>query len=601
METHDGAALRRVMWNAADTSVRVRLGAALVAAGLAALMAVAGPLVLKVLLDGLAAGDPVGQTRMVWLAVLYVGTLGAARLAEQVQAYAFATGEQRLQQRLNAVMFAHVLRLPMRFHLDAQAGGLVQALTLGLHGARIIMTHLVISILPVALQAALVVIVVAQIFDPTLWLTAVASLIAYVAVFSFGVWRLSAPTQAVSNAQVELGGLFADGIINVEPIKAFSAERQIDQRYGLLLHQSERHWRVFHARRFENGMVTALVFVLVMAAVVIQAMESYLSGRITIGDFVLLHAYILQLIRPLEVIGFALRDIAQGKAYLERWSSLLAHKGESEVTSGPVRDGEQAHPATINAAPDIRFESVSFAYGPDRQILNNVSFTVPAGRRVAIVGASGAGKSTLVRLLMRYYAPRSGRIVLDEAPIDVFDLEKLRARIAIVSQDTVLFNDTLENNILFARTGATKEELERAVARAHLDVLINRLPDGLATKVGERGLKLSGGEKQRVALARALLKEAPVLVLDEATSALDTATEAAILADLMSAAGGRTTLIVTHRLPLAAQADEILVLRDGGVVERGGHAELLAADGAYAALWRRQDLKTLEMGLADLS
>jgi ATP-binding cassette subfamily B protein len=589
METRAGAALRRMLWNAADGTVRVRLAAAMLAAALAALLAVAGPVVLKKLVDGLAEGASAGRAGLVELAGLYVGALAAARLAEQVQAYAFATGEQRLQQRLSASMFAHVLRLPMGFHLDAQAGGLVQTLTLGLQGARLIMMHLTFSILPVVLQTGMIGFVVAQIFDWTLWLTVGVALIVYGAVFAHGVRRLSAPTRAVSAAQVEAGGLFADSLINVEPVKAFAAERQLDERYGVLLQEGERRWRIFHARRFENGAATAFVFALTMGAVIVQATASYAAGNITIGDFVLLHAYMLQIIRPLEMAGFAMRDVAQGMTYLERWDALLTQK--RELTLAAPRDGASVRFETAGATPTIRFESVSFAYGPDRQILDNVSFTIPAGQRVAVVGASGAGKSTLVRLLMRYYAPQVGRILFDEAPIDALDLDQLRAMIAVVSQDTVLFNDTLERNILFARPGASKAELERAIGRAHLEELMARLPQGLATMVGERGLKLSGGEKQRVALARAVLKDAPALILDEATSALDAATEAAISADLISAAGGRTTLIVTHRLALAAHAEEILVLSEGRVIERGAHTELLAADGAYAGLWRCQDLK----------
>jgi ABC-type transport system involved in Fe-S cluster assembly fused permease/ATPase subunit len=587
MDTRASAALWRLIWRATDNAVRCRLGAAVTAAALVALLAVLGPVVLKLLIDGLATGAQGDQISLIGFAGLYVGILGAGRLVEQAQAYAFGTGEQRLQQRLSASLFAHVLRLPMGFHLDAQAGGLVQTLTLGLQGARIIMTHLTLSILPVVLQTGMIVFVLVRVFDLTLWLTVGVSILVYGAVFARGVRRLSTPTQAVTAAQVEAGGMFADSLINVEPVKAFSAERRLDERYGELLHEGERRWRVFYARRFENGAASAVVFTATMGAVIVQGAMSYLAGRITIGDFVLLHAYMLQIIRPLEIAGFALRDIAQGATYLERWSALLVQERESETTLPPA-PRSLVNPGV--SAPTIRFETVSFAYGADRKILHDVSFTIPAGRRIAVVGASGAGKSTLVRLLLRYYTPQEGRILFEDAPIESLELDRLRAMIAVVSQDTVLFNDTLERNILFARPGASRQDLDDAIARAHLEELAARLPQGLSTRVGERGLKLSGGEKQRVALARAVLKDAPVLVLDEATSALDAATEAAIAGDLISATSGRTTLIVTHRLALAAPAEEILVLGDGMVVERGPHRDLLAADGAYADLWRRQDL-----------
>jgi ABC-type multidrug transport system fused ATPase/permease subunit len=591
LDIHVGKALRRMLWTAADSTVRIRLAASIGAALLVAFLAVAGPVLLKMLVDGLAAGAA-GSNGLVTPAALYIGSLAAGRLAEQAQAYAFATGEQRLQRRLSASMFAHVLRLPMRFHLDSQSGGLVQTLTLGLQGARIIMTHLAFSILPVVLQVGMIAVVVVQIFDLTLWLTVGVTMIVYVVVFTHGVQRISAPAQAVSAAQVEATGMFADGLTNVEPVKAFAAERQLDERYGALLMEGERQWRVFHARRFENGAASAVVFTLTMGAVIIQAVASYAAGNITIGDFILLQAYMMQIIRPLEMAGFALRDIAQGMTYLEKWGVLLNQKHEHEPTHAPASEGTIVPFGRAGSAPAIRFEAVSFSYGPERSILRDVSFTVPAGQRVAVVGASGAGKSTLVRLLMRYYSPEAGRILLAEAPIDALDLDRLRGMISVVSQDTILFNDTLERNILFARPGATREQLERAISRAHLEGLLARLPQGLATVVGERGLKLSGGEKQRVAIARALLKDAPALILDEATSALDTATEAAITSDLMAAAGGRTTLIVTHRLSLAARAEEIIVLNEGCVAERGTHAALLRADGAYADLWRRQGPQT---------
>jgi ABC-type multidrug transport system fused ATPase/permease subunit len=567
MEMRASAALRRIMWDAADTSVRLRLAAALVAAGVAALMAVAGPFMLKMLVDGLAAGGVADRARLLGLAGLYVGALGAARFAEQAQAYAFGTGEQRLQQRLSASMFSHVLRLPMGFHLDAQTGSLVQTLTLGLQGARIIMTHLIYSIIPVILQTAMIAFVVMQIFDLTLWLTVGAALIAYGAVFTFGVWRLSAPTQAVSSANVEAGGLFADGLINVEPVKAFSAERQLDQRYVALLREGERRWRTFHARRLENGVATAAVFVVTMGAVIIQAIASYSAGKITIGDFILLHAYILQIIRPLEMVGFALRDVSQGRIFLAKLSALLTHRREEEPGQSATREMENTR-GVPGVAPTIRFESVCFAYGPERQILDNASFTVPAGGRIAVVGESGAGKSTVVRLLMRYYAPQAGRIFVDDTPIDGIELDRLRAMIAVVSQDTVLFNDTLENNVLFARPGATRKDLERAISSAHLDGLIARLPQGLATMVGERGLKLSGGEKQRVAIARAIAHAPPVVLADEPTASLDAAngTQVTNLLSDIARDPTRTVAIVTHDPRVIPLAQRIIRLEDGRIV-----------------------------------
>ncbi|HVK82070.1 MAG TPA: ABC transporter ATP-binding protein, partial [Verrucomicrobiae bacterium] len=310
--------------------------------------------------------------------------------------------------------------------------------------------------------------------------------------------------------------------------------------------------------------------------------RAVLSGAISIGDFVLINAYVLQLVRPVEMLGFALRDIAQGRQFLARWSEILAEPAEpADMKPGGVD----------RLAPSIAFNDVSFAYGPGVAALESVSFRVGAGEVVALVGPSGAGKSSLLRLLLRYFEPSAGQILVDGAPIDALELQAWRGAVASVGQDTILFNDTLEANIRFARPDADAKAFDRAVSLSRLNELIARLPDGLLTMVGERGLKLSGGERQRVAIARALLKEAPVLVLDEATSALDAGVEAEISEVLLDAARGRTTIIVTHRLALARAAQRIVVLENGRVVEDGAHAALVQAGGTYARLWAAQSGK----------
>lgn len=579
-----GAILLPLFLQAADASVRGRIGAAAVLAVLVGALNGGAPVALKYLVDALVADA--SASAAFGFAGLYIGTLAAARLVEQGQAYLFGSGEQRLQQRLSGAMFRRILSLPMQYHLDRQAGGVMQTLTLGLQGARLILTHLTFSILPVLVQAILIIAVIAGLFDVALWVVAAAAMAAYAGVFSFGVRRLAGPTRAASAAQVEAGGLLADGFANVEPVKAFAAEAHIGARYDALLGEAERRWRTFYGRRLENGALVALVFCMSLAAVLGLGLLSLVQGRITLGDFVLLNAYLIQIVRPLEMAGFAFRDLAQGAVYLERWADLLRMSAEPQTAS--------ASSAPFSGAPTIRFERVSFAYSADRDVVSDVSFHIPGGATLAVVGASGAGKSSLLRLLLRYYEPAAGRILMNEVPIDALGLDVLRHRIAVVAQDTVLFNDTLEANLLFARPDAGADDLQRALRGARLEELVARLPDGLATRVGERGLKLSGGEKQRVAIARAALKDAPVLVLDEATSALDAETERAICVDLIAAARGRTTLIVTHRLAVAAHADEILVMHDGRVIERGAHDDLLAAEGAYVRLWRRQHGKRVE-------
>ncbi len=558
--------------------MRARIGAAAVCAIACGALNAGAPVALKHLVDSLGAGT----STALGFAGLYVAALATARLFEQGQAYLFGSGEQRLQQRLSGTMFRRILQLPMRYHLDHQTGAVMQTLTLGLQGARIILTHLAFSILPVIVQAVFILVVLARLFDVALWTVAVTAMAAYAGVFAFGVRRLAAPTRAAAAAQVEASGLLADGFANVEPVKTFGAEARVGERYDALLGAAERRWRTFYARRFENGVLVALTFCLSLAAVLGLGVMSLAEGRITLGDFVLLNAYLIQIVRPLEMAGFAVRDLAQGAAYLERWADLLRVPGEI----GSMHGDAPRSPGT--RAPAIRFEQVSFGYTAERHVLSKVSFEVPAGAMLAVVGVSGAGKSTLLRLLLRYYEPSAGRILMDGAPIDALSLDVLRGRIAVVAQDTVLFNDTLEANLRFARPDADDDALRRALRAARLEDLVARLPDGLSTRVGERGLRLSGGERQRVAIARAALKDAPVLVLDEATSALDAETERAICQDLLAAATGRTTLIVTHRLAVAAHADAILVMHHGRVIEGGTHADLMAAGAAYADLWRRQ-------------
>jgi ATP-binding cassette subfamily B protein len=540
----------------------------------------AAPLGLQRLIDAMAEGGP--RTQVLMLAAVYAGALGAARLAEQVQAYAFATGDQRLQQRLSAATFAHVLRLPMRFHLDQTAGGLMQTLSLGLQGARLILTHLAFSVLPLMVQLGVIGIVLVSGFDPALWLPVGLGVVFYGVVFWVGVDRLGAPTRAVSASQIEASGLFADGLANVEPLKALGAERATGASYQHILDEGERRWRNFHARRFENGVGVALVFAVTLGVVLMLGAAKLADGRMTLGAFVLLNTYLLQIIRPLEMAGFALRDLAQGAIYLEKWVRVMCEAPEA-------REAALQSTPVASAGPEICFEAVSFGYTPDRRVVRDVSFTIPSGGALAIVGESGAGKSSLVRLLLNYYSPVSGRILVDAAPLEAIGVDALRRKIALVSQDTVLLNTSLERNVLLARPDADPELVRRAIKLARLDELAQRLPAGLATLVGDRGLKLSGGEKQRVAIARAVLRDSPILVLDEATSALDSATEHAICADLIGARQGRTMLIVTHRLAVAAHADQILVMSQGRVIEHGAHAGLLRADGAYARLWRQQD------------
>jgi len=573
-----------VLRAAADVSIRARLALAALLAILAAALSGFAPLALKQLIDRLSA-EPAEASAFAFLA-LYLAAMGAGRLAAQAQTYVFATGDQRLQARLSAAAFDHLLRLPMRFHLDRQAGGLIQIHAQALQGVRTVLMMTGFTLLPALVQMFVILAVVAGLFDGWLWLAVAVAMAAYTIVFTWGVRRVAEPTRAALATHVEASGLFADGLANVEAVKSFVAEDRLGARYTALGASAEQSWRLFHARRLETGFAVALVFVLSMGWVLSLGVSGLVSRQISIGDFVLLNAYMLQIVGPLESAGFAVRELAQGGSYLAGWKEVLRNPPEDGAR--PPLDQAAKAPQRGRLAPAIRFKDVSFAYEHGRDILSGVDFDVRAGGVVAVVGPSGAGKSSLLRLLQRHDLPSSGKILFDDISIEDLDIRDLRGRMSVVTQDVVLFNDTLRYNLLFARPDADTRALQHAIAVARLDKLVSRLPRGLESPVGERGLKLSGGEKQRVAIARAVLRNAPVLVLDEPTSALDADTETAISADLIVAARGRTTLIVTHRLALAVHADVILVLENGRIVERGRHDRLIGAGGSYSRLWRSQ-------------
>ena len=574
-----------MLFGAADRSTSVRLALASCLAVLGAALQGLAPLALKHLVDGFASAGAARRTLV--FAALYLAILGCGRLFGQAQAYAFATADQRLQQRFSAASFVRLLHLPLRFHLERPAGSLVQTQALALQGIRLVITHATLTLLPIVIQALVMATVVVSLFDVKIWLVVGAAIAAYSGLFAIGMWRLDDPTRKALTGQVQASGFFADGLANVEGVKAAAAEARLGDRYRVLAVEGEERWRLCHARRFETGIGATLIFVTTLTGVLLLGTSALSAGRITVGDFVLLNAYLVQIVQPLEMAGFALRDLAQGAHGLAKWSEILRVPPEGGEGFAPA-GGKAGFSASGRPAPSIRFERVCFAYEPGRPVLTDVELDIPSGGVIAVVGPSGSGKSSLIRLVLRHYTPTSGRILLDGIPVEQIDPHTLRRGIALVTQDLVLFNDTLRQNLMFARPEASQAALTAALSAAQLDDLVARLPHGLETSVGERGLKLSGGEKQRVSIARAILQDASVLILDEATSALDAETERMVAAPLVRSRQGRTTLIITHRLALAAHADAIFLLRDGRVIERGAHGALLAAGGSYAQLWRRQ-------------
>lgn len=573
----------RLMWNllrtASDGVARSRLLVACFLSLLSGVVAACSPLALKELIDRLSAGQPAAIALP--FAALYVVALAAGRLIGEAQAFAFSSGDQRLQSRMSAAAFRHLLRLPVDFHLRRPPGALVQAHTLALQGARLFLSHAGFTLLPALVQLSIILVVVAGLFNAEIWLVVVATILGYAVAFGWSMNQLGGPTRLAVSAQVDAAALFGDALTNIDAVKSAAAEDRLTTRYDSLLVSSEQSWRSCFALRVKTGLAVAVVFSFSMFGIAVLGVSATAARTITVGDLVLLTTYMLQIVQPLELAGFAMRDLAQGANYLDKWAEVELLPEEQGL-------GNEISQALLRHPPVIAFENVSFAYEPDRPALIDVDFTLPAGSLVAIVGPSGAGKSSLVRLILGHYRPASGRVLVDGVSVAGLDVHGLRRRAAVVAQDAPLFNDSLRNNLLFARPDASDDDLQRALAVARLDQLVAGLPDGLATQVGERGLSLSGGERQRVAIARAVLRDAPLLLLDEATSALDAETERVLSADLQLFAKGRTTLVVTHRLALASRAGLILVLSKGQIVERGTHSSLIAIRGLYFRLWRSQ-------------
>jgi ATP-binding cassette subfamily B protein len=376
-------------------------------------------------------------------------------------------------------------------------------------------------------------------------------------------------------------GAVTDSILNSETVKYFKAEEVVQQRVSTYLKRLEHQWVQFSRRCSYNGFTVSTIYALFLAVTIILASREVREGRMTIGTFVLINTYMLQIVRPVETIGLAMQSLSQGLAFLNPMLDVFQHEAE-DLGGGTAPTAPAGHGR-------LEFEKVSFSYRSDRQVLRDVTFTLPAGKTLAIVGESGSGKSSIVRLLVRLMEPDSGRILLDGVPIRELPLARLREMIAVVPQDTVLFNDTIRYNIAFGRPGCTQQDVEQAARLAHLHHFVLTLPDGYDTPVGERGVKLSGGEKQRISIARAAIKGPRIYVFDEATSSLDSRTEREILANLREISRHSTTLVIAHRLSTIVESDEIVVLQHGTIAERGTHQSLLRDESLYAALWLAQN------------
>jgi len=549
------------------------------------------PLLLKNLVDSMSyrPGDAAALL-VVPMALLFA--YGALRLSatvlNELRELVFAKATQGAARSIALQTFEHLHALSLRFHLERQTGGMTRDIERGVRGIESLIQFLLFSLLPTLLEVVMVVGILSVKFDLWFaWIT-LAALLAYI---TFTVliteWRTKFRRQA-NEFDSAAHTRAVDSLLNYETVKYFNNEAFEASRYD------ESLQRLRQARLKSQTTLSLLnsgqqlIIATGLVAMLWRATQGVVDGSMTLGDLVMVNAFTIQVFVPLNFLGVIYREIKQSLTDLEKMFALMERERE-------VADLPGALPLQLGAATDLAFDDVCFAYDSARPILHHISFQIPAGKTVAVVGPSGSGKSTLARLLYRFYDVQQGRILIAGQDIKQVTQASVRQAIGIVPQDTVLFNDTVEYNIAYGKPGATPAQVQEAAASAHIHQFISATPKGYATMVGERGLKLSGGEKQRVAIARTLLKNPPILIFDEATSALDSANERAIQAELQSVARNRTTLVIAHRLSTVVDAHEILVMQAGRIVERGNHATLLAAQGHYAQMWAlQQSSETVE-------
>ncbi len=586
-EASGWATIRKVgpyLWPEGEAGVKLRVVAALALLVIAKLIAVGTPLLYKAAVDALAPADA-GTGWLVGVgAVGLTIAYGVARLLnvgfQQLRDAVFAVVGQRALRRLALETFTHIHRLSLRYHLTRKTGGLSRIIERGVKGVDFLLRFLLFSIGPLILELLLIAIIFVVLFDARYLATIVVTIAIYIwFTFKITEWRVKIRRE-MNNQDTDANQKAIDSLLNFETVKYFNAEEREARRYdGAMAKYESAALKTAYSLAFLNtgqsAIITAgLVIVMVLAAIGVE------QGQLTVGDFVMVNAYMIQITMPLNFLGTVYREIRQSLVDMGEMFGLLGQPPD-------VVEAPDAKPLKLQGA-GVRLENVRFAYDPARPILKGITLDVAPGAKVALVGASGSGKSTIGRLLFRFYDVTGGRVLIDGRDVRRLTLDSLHRAIGVVPQDTVLFNDTIFYNIAYGKDDATRDEVIAAAQAARIHDFIETLPEGYDTQVGERGLKLSGGEKQRVGIARTLLKNPAILLLDEATSALDTQTERDIQESLRAMGRGRTVITIAHRLSTVVDADRIVVLEAGEIVEEGTHEALLTLGGRYAAMWARQ-------------
>jgi ABC-type transport system involved in Fe-S cluster assembly fused permease/ATPase subunit len=569
------------LWPAQEPGLRVRVVLAVACLVIAKVAVVCVPMFYR---DAIDALDMSRHSAALTLPIGIIIAYGAARVLSlafaELRDALFARVGQRAIRTVALQVFRHLHSLSLGFHLSRQTGGLSRSVERGTRAIDTLLRFSIFSIVPTAIELVLVFVVLWKALDAWVAIVTVATVVIYVSyTMMVTEWRIK--FRRIMNEEDSRANTRAiDSLLNYETVKYFGSEEHEARRFDTAMHGYEKAAIQSQTSLAVLNIGQAIIISVGLTAVMLMTASGIISGALSIGTFVMANAYLMQLYQPLGLFGFVYREIKQSLIDMEKMFDLM---GEAPQ----VADAPNAKPLTVGGG-GVSFEDVQFAYDERRAILKGVSFRVPAGKTVAVVGSSGSGKSTIGRLLYRFYDVAHGSIRIDGQDLREITQSSLRASVGVVPQDTVLFNETIYYNIAYGKPGGTPAEIEHAARMAHVHDFIMAMPDGYETMVGERGLKLSGGEKQRVAIARTVIKDPPILLLDEATSALDSHTEQEIQRNLREISRGRTTLCIAHRLSTVVDADEILVLDAGAVVERGRHAELLAKDGVYAAMWRRQ-------------